>query len=83
MSGPRHVPASPVSPCGQASRAGAKEAWIGLPRGRRDPFERVVCGIDASGAGLDAVRQVLALARSDSELLLVGVSESFVLRGIE
>ena len=41
-----------------------------------DPFERVVCGIDASGAGLDAVRQVLALARPDSQLLLVGVSES-------
>lgn len=41
-----------------------------------DPFERVLCGIDASGAGLDAVRQALALARPDSELLLVGVSES-------
>ena len=41
-----------------------------------DPFERVLCGIDASGAGLDAVRQALALSRPDSELLLVGVSES-------
>jgi len=35
-----------------------------------------VCGIDASGSGLEAVREVLALARPDSELLLVGVSES-------
>lgn len=43
---------------------------------RPDPFERVVCGIDASGAGLDAVGQVLALAGPDSELVLVGVSES-------
>jgi len=41
-----------------------------------DPFERLMCGIDASGAGLDAVRQALVLARPDSELLLVGVSES-------
>ena len=41
-----------------------------------DPFERVLCGVDASGAGLDAVRQTLALSRPDSELVLVGVSES-------
>jgi nucleotide-binding universal stress UspA family protein len=41
-----------------------------------DPFERVLCGIDPSGAGLDAVRQTLALSRPDSELVLVGVSES-------
>jgi nucleotide-binding universal stress UspA family protein len=41
-----------------------------------DPFERALCGIDASGAGLDAVRQTLALSRPDSELVLVGVSES-------
>lgn len=41
-----------------------------------DPFERFLCGIDASGAGLDAVRQTLALSRPDSELVLVGVSAS-------
>lgn len=41
-----------------------------------DPFERVLCGIDASGAGLDAVRQTLALSRPDGELVLVGVSAS-------
>lgn len=41
-----------------------------------DPFERFLCGIDASGAGLDAVRQTLAFSRPDSELVLVGVSAS-------
>jgi nucleotide-binding universal stress UspA family protein len=41
-----------------------------------DPLERILCGVDASGAGLDAVRQALALSRPDSELVLVGVSES-------
>lgn len=41
-----------------------------------DPFERFLCGIDASGAGLDAVRQTLALSRPDGELVLVGVSAS-------
>jgi nucleotide-binding universal stress UspA family protein len=42
------------------------------------PFDRVLCGVDASGAGLDAVRRARRLAPAESELLLVGVSESHV-----
>jgi nucleotide-binding universal stress UspA family protein len=44
--------------------------------GGLDPFTRIVCGIDVSGAGLEAVRQASRLAHPESELVLVGVSES-------
>jgi nucleotide-binding universal stress UspA family protein len=44
--------------------------------GAPDVFERVVCGVDPSGAGLEAVRQASTLSRPGSELVLVGVSES-------
>jgi len=40
------------------------------------PFDRVLCGVDASGAGLDAVRRARRLAPPGSDLVLVGVSES-------
>jgi nucleotide-binding universal stress UspA family protein len=39
-------------------------------------FERVICGVDGSREGLEAVRQARKLALPDSELFLVSVSES-------
>jgi nucleotide-binding universal stress UspA family protein len=43
---------------------------------RPDPFERILCGVDPTGAGLDAIRQAVRLSRPESELAFVGVSES-------
>ncbi len=41
-----------------------------------DLFARIVCGVDGSDAGLDAVRQARQLATSGSQLVLVAVSEA-------
>jgi nucleotide-binding universal stress UspA family protein len=41
-----------------------------------DVFARVVCGIDASGAGLEALRQTLRLRPAPADLVLLGVSET-------
>jgi nucleotide-binding universal stress UspA family protein len=39
-------------------------------------FARIVCGVDGSPEGLEAVRQARRLAGSDSKFTLVGVSET-------
>jgi nucleotide-binding universal stress UspA family protein len=39
-------------------------------------FTKIVCGVDGSPAGLEAVRQAQRLAPAGAELTLVGVSES-------
>ena len=39
-------------------------------------FKKIVCGVDGSPAGLEAVKQARRLAPDDAELTLVGVSEA-------
>lgn len=55
----------PVSTSGEASGAGAA-----------DVFARVVCGVDGSPEGVEAVRQARRLSRRESRLTLVSVSET-------